>query len=170
MQSARFLTSKLAKFNRQNHVEAINTIVGEGSVVEGHFEVTDSIRIDGTFRGKITSSGSLIISAQGEVDADLIQVKDAVVDGCVKGPLNASHSVRLGSSAEVDGDITTQVLIVEKGAVLHGTCAVGPNAVDIETQEDVEIEEDTETEEQEDADIETQEDMKTQKEVEQVAD
>ena len=158
MQSARFLTSKLAKFNKQNHVEAINTIVGEGSVVEGHFEIADSIRIDGTFRGKITSSGSLIVSAQGEVDADLIQVKDAVVDGCVKGPMDASHSVRLGSSAAVDGDITTQALIVEKGAVLHGTCAVGPNAVDIEKQEEVDIEK------QEEVDIEKQE------EVEQVAD
>ena len=146
MQSARFLTSKIAKFNKQNHVEAINTIVGEGSVVEGYFEIADSIRVDGTFRGKITSSGSLIVSAQGEVDADLIQVKDAVIDGCVKGPLDASHSVRLGSSAEVDGDITTQGLIVEKGAVLHGTCAVGPNAVDIEKQEDINIEKQEEVE------------------------
>ena len=158
MQSARFLTSKIAMFNKQNHVEAINTIVGEGSVVEGHFEVADSIRIDGTFRGKITSSGSLVVGTQGEVDADLIQVKDAVVDGCVKGPLDASRSVRLGSGAEVDGDITTQVLVVEEGAVLRGTCAAGPNAVDIEQQEDVDIEH------QEDMDIEKQEN------VEQVAD
>ena len=122
MQSARFLTSKIAKFNKQNHVEAINTIVGEGSVVEGHFEVTDSIRIDGTFRGKITSSGSLVVGTHGEVDADLIQVKDAVVDGCVKGPLDASRSVRLGSSAEVNSDITTQVLVVEEGAVRRDMC------------------------------------------------
>ncbi len=164
MQSARFLTSKLAKLNKQDHVEAINTIVGEGSVVDGHFQIADSIRVDGTFRGKITSSGSLIVSTQGEVDADLILVKDAVVDGCVKGPLDASHSVRLGPSAEVDGDITTQVLIVEKGAVLRGTCAVAPNAVDIKTQEDVDIEEDTKIKEQEDAD------MEAQKDVEQVAD
>lgn len=166
MQSARFLTAKLAKLNKHNHVEAINTIVGERSVVEGHFQIADSIRVDGTFRGKITSSGSLIVSTQGEVDADLIHVKDAVIDGCVKGPLDASHSVRLGPSAEVDGDITTQVLIVEKGAVLRGTCAVAPNAVDIETQADV----DTET--QEDAEIEEREDtdMETQKDVEQVAD
>ncbi len=167
MQSARFLTSKIAKFNKQNHVESINTIVGEGSVVEGHFEIADSIRVDGTFRGKITSSGSLIVSTQGEVDADLIQVKDAVIDGCVKGPLDASHSVRLGPSAEVDGNITTQVLIVQKGAVLRGTCTVAPNSVDIEKQEE-------EKEKQEEADIEKQEDedsaIEKQEEVEQVAD
>lgn len=165
MQSARFLTSKLAKLNKQDHVEAINTIVGEGAVVEGHFQIADSIRVDGTFRGKITSSGSLIVSTQGEVDADLIQVKDAVVDGCVKGPLDASHSVRLGPSAEVDGDITTQVLIVEKGAVLRGTCAAAPNAVDIKKQkEDKEKQEEGDIEKQEEMDIEKQE------EVEQVAD
>ncbi len=158
MQSARFLTSKIAKFNKQNHVESINTIVGERSVVEGHFEIADSIRVDGTFRGKITSSGSLIVSTRGEVDADLIQVKDAVIDGCVKGPLDASHSVRLGPSAEVDGDITTQVLIVQKGAVLRGTCTVAPNSVDIEKQE--------EEKEKQEEDM----DIKKQEEVEQVAD
>ncbi len=135
--------------------------------MEGHFEIADSIRVDGTFRGKITSSGSLIVSAQGEVDADLIQVKDAVVDGCVKGPLNASHSVRLGPSAEVDGDITTQVLIVQKGAVLRGTCTVAPNSVDIEKQEEVkEKQEEVKIEKQEDEDM----DIKKQEEVEQVAD
>ena len=95
----------------------------------------------------------------------MIQVKDAVVDGCVKGPLDASHSVRLGPSAEVDGDITTQVLIVEKGAVLRGTCAVAPNAVDIKKQkEDKEKQEEGDIEKQEEMDIEKQE------EVEQVAD
>ena len=135
--------------------------------MEGHFEIADSIRVDGTFRGKITSSGSLIVSAQGEVDADLIQVKDAVVDGCVKGPLNASHSVRLGPSAEVDGDITTQVLIVQKGAVLRGICTVAPNSVDIEKQEEVkEKQEEVKIEKQEDEDM----DIKKQEEVEQVAD
>ena len=135
--------------------------------MEGHFEIADSIRVDGTFRGKITSSGSLIVSAQGEVDADLIQVKDAVVDGCIKGPLNALHSVRLGPSAEVDGDITTQVLIVQKGAVLRGTCTVAPNSVDIEKQEeDKEKQEEVDIEKQEDEDM----DIKKQEEVEQVAD
>ena len=134
--------------------------------MEGHFEIADSIRVDGTFRGKITSSGSLIVSAQGEVDADLIQVKDAVVDGCVKGPLNASHSVRLGPSAEVDGDITTQVLIVQKGAVLRGTCTVAPNSVDIEKQEEDKEKQEEDKEKQEDEDM----DIKKQEEVEQVAD
>ena len=150
MQSARFFTSKIAMLNKQNHVEAINTIVGEGSVVEGHFEIGDSIRVDGIFRGKITSSGSLIVGTQGEVDADLIQVKDAVIDGCVKGSLYASHSVRLGASAEVDSDITTQVLVVEEGAVLRGTCAAAPNAVNIEKQGKMDTQEDVDREKQED--------------------
>ena len=56
------------------------------------------------------------------------------------------------------------MLIVEKGAVLRGTCAVASNAANIEIQEDIETQEDAEIEEQEDAD------METQKDVEQVAD
>ena len=111
-------------FGKQNQTEAVNTVVGKGAVMEGHFEVADSIRVDGVLRGKITSSGALVVGAEGQIEADLIQVRDAVVAGQVHGPLEASHTVRLEASAEVNGDITTQVLVIEEGAVLRGICTI----------------------------------------------
>ena len=125
-------------FGKQNQTEAVNTVVGKGAVMEGHFEVTDSIRVDGVLRGKITSSGALVVGAEGQIEADLIQVRDAVVAGQVHGPLEASHTVRLEASAEVNGDITTQVLVIEEGAVLRGICDAGPDPVDVSNREEVE--------------------------------
>ena len=83
MQSARFFTSKLAKLNKQDHVEAINTIVGERSVVEGHFQIADSSRIDGTFAEK---SRLLVPDRQhsGRGRCRFDPGKDAVIDGCAK--------------------------------------------------------------------------------------
>ena len=125
-------------FGKSNQDDALNTVVGKGSVMEGQFEVADGIRVDGVLRGKITTTGSLIVGTEGQVDSDSIRVKDAVVAGQVKGPLDASHSVRLEATAEVDGDITTQVLVIEEGAVLRGICDAGPDPVGITTREELE--------------------------------
>ncbi len=109
--------------------DVLNTVVGKGSVLEGSFEVTDSIRVDGILRGKLISSGALIVGTSGEIEAEPIHVKDAIVAGRVRGTLHASRMVKLESSAIVVGDITAQVLVIEEGAVLHGVCDTGGNAM-----------------------------------------
>lgn len=120
--------------------EAVNTVVGKGSVLDGDFDVTDGIRVDGVLRGSLTSSGPLVVGIAGEVDAQPIRVKDAIVAGRVRGSIEASHLVKLEASAEMIGDITAQVLVIEEGAVLHGVCDTGgdPNVVLPETQKPVE--------------------------------
>ena len=41
--------------------DALNTVVGTGSVLEGQFEVQEGIRVDGTLKGTLTSSGALVV-------------------------------------------------------------------------------------------------------------
>jgi len=125
-------------FGKQEHSGAINTIIGKRSVIEGHFEVEDGIQVDGVLRGKVETTGSLIVGREGEVDADSIRVKDAVVAGRIQGSVDASHSVRIEATVEVNGDITAQVLIIEEGAVLHGIYDVGSDPVGIAKPEMVE--------------------------------
>jgi cytoskeletal protein CcmA (bactofilin family) len=105
--------------------EAVNTMIGKGSVWEGQIEVIDGIRIDGSLRGSLISSGTLVVGISGEVDAHPIQVKDAIIAGSVRGAIHATNMVKLESSAEMIGDITAKVLIIEEGAVLHGVCDSG---------------------------------------------
>lgn len=113
------------KDTMRQKADVLNTVVGKGSVLEGDFNVTDGIRVDGILRGKLISSGALIVGVSGEVEADPIQVKDAIVAGRVRGTLHASRMVKLESSANVVGDITAQILVIEEGAVLHGICDTG---------------------------------------------
>lgn len=105
--------------------EAVNTVVGKGSVLEGDFDVADGIRVDGVLRGRLKSAGILVVGVSGEVDAEPIQVKEAIIAGRVRGAIEATHLVKLEASAEMIGDIRAQVLIIEEGAVLHGVCDTG---------------------------------------------
>lgn len=80
------------------------------------------LRINGYAAGVIRSNeGSLIVDADGEVDAD-ISVHDATIYGCVRGDIHAKRKVELRASARVVGDIETVALSIEPGAVFEGRC------------------------------------------------
>ena len=106
--------------NKKNKGESgLNTIIGKGSVIEGTLEVEGEIRIDGTVKGKISSSESLTIGNGGIVEADL-NTKVAVIGGNVIGTVFALERIELQSKAIVEGDITTKNLVVEEEAIFHG--------------------------------------------------
>ena len=85
-----------------------------------------TLRINGYVAGVICSNeGSLIVDADGEVDAD-IRVQDATIYGCVRGDIHAKQRVELGGSARVVGDIETVALSIEPGAVFEGRCIFVP--------------------------------------------
>jgi len=99
-----------------------NTVVGKGSVLEGSFNVENDIHVDGTLKGQLVSKGILVVGASGAIEADLIQVREAVIAGRVQGNIEASERVRLESTAELEGDVRAKILIIEEGAKLVGFC------------------------------------------------
>ena len=101
--------------------EGLNTIIGKGSVLEGTFQVEGEIRIDGTVKGKISSTESLTVGDGGVVEADL-NTKVAIIGGNVNGNVFASEKIELKSKAVVEGGIATKNLVVEEGAIFHGKC------------------------------------------------
>lgn len=108
-----------------NKKSALNTIVGKGSILEGTFEVQDGIRVDGTLRGQLVTSGTLVVGPSGILEADPIRVKDAYIAGKLTGKIEATNQVRLESSAVFVGDITARGLIIEEGATIRGFCESG---------------------------------------------
>jgi len=80
-----------------------------------------TLRINGSFEGKLDTKGSLIISENASVRAD-ITGDEIVVGGKLTGNIVAADSLRVLSTAHIAGDITTPSLSVEKGAVIHGKC------------------------------------------------
>ena len=107
----------------------LSAFIDQGSVFEGKLSFKDTVRIDGGFKGEISSENTLIVGESGEINAT-IHSSTVVVSGTVTGDINAAESVVLHKSAHVDGDINTPSIVVEKGAVFNGSLAMGkPGAV-----------------------------------------
>ena len=104
---------------------AMNTIVGKGTKIEGNMDVTQSIRIDGTFKGSLKATDTLIVGATGELSEVTVKVKNAIIGGNIKGNVTASNKVTLESTSRLEGDLTAKLLIIEEGALFTGNCKSG---------------------------------------------
>ncbi len=108
----------------------INTIIGKGSTLEGTFNINNSLRVDGSIKGKLTVGDSLTVGKEGVIEAD-IKTKKATVAGRITGTLEASERVVLESSSTLQGDLKTKLLIIEEGAVFIGNCQSGKEFKDL---------------------------------------
>ncbi len=114
---------------------AVNAFLGEGVLFDGNLVFDGIVRIDGTFRGSIKSSDTLIIADTGNVEAT-IEVATAKISGTFNGDLYASKKVELYSAANVSGTIRSDILKVEEGVTLNGSIQMGKGGLVIDTPQD----------------------------------
>lgn len=100
--------------------EATSTI-GENSMLDGAFEVTGNLRVDGTFTGTLRVTETLVVGKNGLVDAK-VTAKNAVIAGTIKGDLNASEKITLQSGSRLEGEMVTSRLVIEEGVSFQGSC------------------------------------------------
>ncbi|MDP2689628.1 MAG: polymer-forming cytoskeletal protein [Deltaproteobacteria bacterium] len=96
-------------------------LIGKGMSIDGKLSFSDTVKIDGNFKGEINASGTLIIGESGYVNG-LVKVGNAIITGEVKGTLEASSRVELKSPGKMFGDIRTPNLIIGEGVVFEGNC------------------------------------------------
>jgi cytoskeletal protein CcmA (bactofilin family) len=105
----------------------LTAFIDQGSEFEGKLTFKDTVRIDGTFQGEITSENTLIVGETGLIEAT-IRSNTVVVSGTVTGNIHAGRQIVLHKSAKVEGDMNAPSLIIEEGAVFNGRLSMGKDA------------------------------------------
>jgi excisionase family DNA binding protein len=90
----------------------------EGSLV---FSDPVNLRINGKFKGDLTTKGNLMIGEDASVNANIVG-EDIVIAGKVKGKIKATKKLTFKSTAYVEGEIQTPTLSIEEGAIFNGKC------------------------------------------------
>ncbi len=105
-----------------NNKESLDqTFLGEDALFKGELSFKGTLCIDGKFEGAISTSGNLVVSKSGTVEAN-IQAETVVCEGHIRGNIVASKKVELRSNGKVIGDVRSPVLNIEVGAKLDGRC------------------------------------------------
>lgn len=103
----------------------IKAFLGPGSQFEGKLVFNEIVRLDGAFRGEVTSHDTLIVGESADIQAD-VQVGTLILSGRFKGNVKAKNRVELRAPAQVEGMIETPALSVEDGVSLNGTITMKP--------------------------------------------
>lgn len=101
----------------------LNTIIGKGSAFEGNLKVQSTLRVDGKVKGNITTSDSLVVGKEGDINGE-ISVRNAIVGGKMKGKLNATGKVVLEANSVFSGELKTSKLVIDEGAIFEGNCSM----------------------------------------------
>ena len=103
--------------------EVINSTIGTGSVFEGKFYISGSLRIDGKFEGEIKTDDELVVGVTGKVKTDII-ARSVVVAGTVIGNIRAEEEVKLLETGKVLGDIIAPAISIQRGVVTQGNIII----------------------------------------------
>lgn len=114
----------------------MGTIIGKGTKIDGTINIEGPTRIDGTVTGKVISNDSVTIGSTGTVKAAEIKARIIIVGGKVEGNLIADEKVELQSKCEVIGDISSKSLLVEHGAIFHGSSKMKSGAAPMQPNVD----------------------------------
>ena len=89
-------------------MKLVKGYLGSDVLMDGSLETNDSLRIDATFVGNVSSSQSVVVGrlgrVMGEIKAPVIEV-----DGWVEGNLKAGKLVEVLGNARIEGNIHTPV-------------------------------------------------------------
>ena len=108
-----------------NNLSAVN-LISSTTNVTGEINTESDIRIDGTLKGNLITSGRLIIGANGTIEGD-IKCKSAEIEGILKGKIVIEELLSLKSTSTFTGDIITAQLLIEPGAIFQGNCQMIKN-------------------------------------------
>lgn len=97
----------------------MNSTIGDGSVFEGKFYISGSLRIDGKFEGDIKTDEELVVGETGKVKTDIV-ARSVVVAGTVIGNIKANEEIKLLETGKVLGDIMAPAISIQRGVVVSG--------------------------------------------------
>ena len=89
-------------------MKLVKGYLGSDVRMDGSLETNDSLRIDATFVGNVSSSHSVVVGTRGRVMGE-IQAPVIKVDGWVDGDLKAGKLVEVFGNARIEGNIYTPV-------------------------------------------------------------
>lgn len=98
----------------------LSALLGEGASFEGTLVFEGRVRIDGRFKGRVVSDGTLVVGDRAEVEATLQVGMLIVLGGTVRGDVEATRTVELHAPSKVYGNITTPQLVIDRGVLFEG--------------------------------------------------
>lgn len=106
--------------DHKKQARSTDTLIGQGSNIEGTLNCESNLRIDGIMNGEIHCKGQVIIGETGEARSR-IQAAEILVAGTVIGDIATKGRLTIMNQGEVTGNVSAAKLVIAEGGILNGT-------------------------------------------------
>jgi cytoskeletal protein CcmA (bactofilin family) len=108
---------------KQRFGSTMRSALGAGTVIEGKLSFDSPVRIDGTLKGEVISTSTLVVGEQAVVEGTL-QVGNVIILGQVFGNVTAEGKVEIKAGGHLFGDVLVHNLVIDDGGEYEGTCSL----------------------------------------------
>ncbi|QYR20596.1 polymer-forming cytoskeletal protein [Paenibacillus sp. sptzw28] len=108
-------------FKENKRLTATDTLIGQGTQIEGKLTSEAGIRIEGEYRGDIECSGDVIIGECGIAKSN-IKARDIIIAGKVFGEIVTKGRLTITASGQLHGNVTAHTLLIQDGGTFNGSC------------------------------------------------
>ena len=122
-------TNKKEMTKENETSEAVN-IIGIGTIITGDIQSKGDIRIDGTLKGAVKTSGKVVVGQAGIIEGD-VECNNADIAGSLNAKISVAQLLSLKATAKLTGDLVTNKLAIEPGAAFTGHRSMGAVIKDI---------------------------------------
>jgi len=118
------------EMNKENETSGAVNIIGIGTIITGDIQSKGDIRIDGTLKGAVKTSGKVVVGEAGIIEGD-VECNNADIAGSLNAKISVEQLLSLKGTAKLTGDLVTNKLAIEPGAAFTGHCSMGAVIKDI---------------------------------------
>ena len=104
-------------------INKIDTIIGEGTRLEGTLHCETLLRIDGIIEGDVIGENKVVVSGTGLIKGN-ITADCLTLGGELTGNAEIKDKTEILATGKLFGDIKTNVLIMDENALLDGKCSM----------------------------------------------
>jgi cytoskeletal protein CcmA (bactofilin family) len=108
--------------------DEINAFLGKNTEFEGRLSFEGAVRIDGHFKGEISSEGTLIVGETAVIESE-VRVSHIIISGEMRGNILASKKIEIHAPGKVYGNICAPAVVMDEGVVFEGTCTMQKDAL-----------------------------------------
>jgi cytoskeletal protein CcmA (bactofilin family) len=107
-------------FKKKLDPKTVDTIIGEGTNIEGSVKSDASINVEGEISGNIEGGGTITIDQKGIVRSN-ISAPEIIIVGTVHGNIKTAKNLTIASTGKLHGDSGACSLTIDEGGVFLGT-------------------------------------------------
>ncbi|MBH0231313.1 bactofilin family protein [Halobacillus yeomjeoni] len=106
-------------FNKKPQVDAVDTVIGADTKMEGKIHSETSLRVEGSYKGEIHIKGDLTVGKEGTI-THAVKARNITIAGKVEGTLQATEKLHILSSGHFKGKAVIGSIMIEEGATFDG--------------------------------------------------